>query len=295
MKLPEALDNIIKRLKDEDTRWDAILQLKVSTDPTWVQPLIHLLNDADWVVRWSVSEKLGDMRDPGAIRPLVRLLSDPDYHVRKNVSKALIKYGSVMVSSIVPYFSHSDVTVRRHVMSILLASGTDIIPALETALPSQNWVVSNRIVDIIWRLGGESSEDALLRLLKHVDVQKHIVVVLGVIKSVRAIPVLVRAYRFPKLKRMVLVALNHIGKQRVFPVLVRILKKTDSGDHVDALVKKIGAPILPYLLRGLTGSVPQKERVLAVMESIGIDPVRSKIKELAKSDPELRVLIRGGI
>ena len=75
-EMDKTLEDIVKRLKQEDTRWDAILQLKVLQDHAWVDALVKLLHDDDWVVRWCVAEKLGDLGHTRAIHPLIRLLAD---------------------------------------------------------------------------------------------------------------------------------------------------------------------------------------------------------------------------
>ena len=80
-------DDIIRRLRNEDSRWEGILDLKMSSCENDVDSLIRLLKDADWIVRWSVSEKLGDIGDIKALRPLLGLLSDDDFHVQKNESQ----------------------------------------------------------------------------------------------------------------------------------------------------------------------------------------------------------------
>ena len=61
--MDERLASIVKDLRAEESRWDAILELKLLQSKKYVDPLIRLLSDKDWVIRWCIAEKLGEMSE----------------------------------------------------------------------------------------------------------------------------------------------------------------------------------------------------------------------------------------
>lgn len=288
-----ALKEIVQKLKKEETRWDAILQLKVLKDARWVSQLIPLLADEDWVIRWCIAEKLGDFHDPRAIKALVGCLSDSDFHVRKNASKALLRIGVEVIPSLVSQFSNFDVRTRLLVLSIFLSMGTAAIPKLSKSLTGQDWVTSNRIVDTIGRLGGDQAEVALIQALSNEKAQKHAVILLGIMRSKRAVPHLLKAFDYPKLRRIVVYSLYRIGEKDAYPAIVTSLQSSSAGvaSLSEKIVLKIGTPMLPFLVSALKLPRAKKRLILTVIGKIGVGPALPHIEKIMAHDAELRQLV----
>jgi len=285
------LADIIQRLKVEESRWDAILQLKTLNDREWVPIFIELLYDDDWVVRWCISEKLGEMSDTRAIKPMIRLLGDRDFHVRKNAIKALTRFGADGVPVMVRYFSHPHPIIRKSILDILLSMGPGIVPVLESCISHQNWVNSNRIVDVLRRIGGEEAESALIRSLNNDDVSKNTIMILGGMKSKRAIPGLMTLFKEAKLRRIILYTLYRIGQKDAYPFIVKIAgsKQGSLVALAERIILKIGAPMLDQILAVMAKGEGDVKKYVEILDKLGPQSAMPKIVALAKKDEGIRV------
>ncbi len=269
------IEKVIFHLRQEPTRWEAIIEIKRISDPEAVPYFVDYLNDGDWVVRWCVAEKLGEMGALEAIRPLIRLFHDTDIHVRKNASKALIKIGKPAVPALVREFASYDTSVRTKTMQTLLEMGSDILKDLAALIQQENWIIENRIVDTIWRIGGPEAERILIKLIPKTLTQKAIIVLLGHSRSGTAVPALMGAFRHPKLRRAILHALAQIGD----PAYAIILKGITTGQTAvktasEELAIRLGKPMAIYL----------KKQLLVHPEIVEqIAPIVRKIVEKAKA------------
>jgi hypothetical protein len=288
----KRLKDIISRIKHEDTRWDAILELKLLNDPEIVDPLMVLLGDRDWVVRWCVAEKLGDMGNPKAIFLLIKRLNDKDFHVRRTAAKALEKFGKVGIPGLVKQFSHHSPDVRAQAFLILKHFGASAIPDLEEALVKVEWVVANRIVHTIWHIGGPLAEDALIRCVYRRAVQKNSIMILAVMKSKKGIPYLLKAYDMLGLKRCVIGAFKQLGPDIGYPVLVKIACSADAKfiTQAQAIIIRIGDPMLKYLIKALTVKECNKKVIIYLIKKIGPEKVMKYIYKFAEQDKEIRAL-----
>ncbi|MFT5171018.1 MAG: HEAT repeat protein [Candidatus Marinamargulisbacteria bacterium] len=289
--MAKPLADIIVQLRDEDTRWDAILELKLLQSEKYITPLIGLLSDKDWVVRWCVAEKLGEMQHDSALGPLAKILVDPDYHVRKNAAKALIRFGSKSVPYLVPYLDNLNTPNRRQAIEILIDMGKPVIPSLEAEVRKRGWVVGNQLIYCIWKIGNIESEDILIRALSSVDVRRNAIVFLGLMRSKKAIPHLVNLYKFSKLKREILNILPRYSPEEVYPVVIRYSKNAAMSQHVLDMIIKIGKPILPYLIQALKKKGYPNNKILYCIDKIGAHLVVDQLKMLAKKDDEVKAFV----
>lgn len=284
------LHSIIERLRKEDSRWDAILELKMGMDPEWVLPLIELLKDPAWVVRWSVAEKLGDFQDERAIPPLMTLMLDKDYHVRKNALKALAKFESVLVPYIVPRFSDTDPLIRKYVFHLLIALGDSIIPDLFEQLEKHNWVVDQRIVHTISVIKSPLSDMYLIKALACENVKKNVILMLGHLNSQNAIPYLVQLYGVSNLKRIVFFSLRKINEDAVFAQLLRFISDESLGlsNQAGALILRWNDMALPHLVKGLLNQDLNRKRLCLLLDKIGPEPVKNQLVRLVHSNEDVR-------
>jgi hypothetical protein len=288
----KSLDEIVEKLRNEDSRWDAILELKLLTDPKWIDPLTKLASDSDWVVRWCVAEKLGDLNAVQAINTLIILLMDSDFHVVKNATKALEKLGPAVIPSVIPLFGSSHYKCRESALTVLKGIGERGLPDLIKVLPDYKWIIANRIVHSMFVIGKQESEEYLIESLTHERVQKNTIVMLGMIKSSSSIPHIVQLYDNPGLKRVILYAFKLMGKQLSFPVLVYLLQNKLLRINSGKLILKIGPAILPYLIQGIDSSSAPKKMIIKLIEKIGPQRVMDKLHVISKKDKDIKVLTR---
>ena len=285
-------DSIIERLRDEESRWDAILELKLIHEPEWVTQLIELLDDHDWVIRWCVAETLGDLGDPAAIKPLLKTLDDPDFHVFKNTYKSLERFSVSIIPPALPYFSHSNQKVRQAIFNLIHSFGDDAVPVLEKELNKYGWIISNRIIHLIWQIGGKASEDILIHTLSNKAVRKNATVMLGMLGSKRALVHLIKAFEEPGMRRVVLISMKLIGKKIAFPVIIQSLNNEALAKQSETLILKVKKPMLPYLVQALGQSGYNKKSLVALIEKIGAETVMPKLHVLAEKHSDVRVVTR---
>ena len=284
-------DDIIRRLRNEDSRWEGILDLKMAPCENDVDALIRLLKDPDWIVRWSVSEKLGDIGDIKALRPLLGLLSDDDFHVQKNAMKAIEKFGEKMVSLAVLYFQHEHVYVRKNIYNIFLSLGEKGVPLLRKEMGRHSWVINNFILYTLYKINPENIDDILKEALLIPCVQKNAIVFLGIRRDPKMVPELVSRYEKPSLRRLILYAIKIIGRRESFSFIVRLLNHPSIYKQAVDIIIKIGHPILPNLVISLTKPGFSNQQLIELIQKIGVERVRDKLEILAKKDPEIERLM----
>ena len=264
------LNALIMRLRDEDQRWEAILELKVIEGEALSERLIPYLDDSEWIVRWCLTEKLGDLKDVGSLGVLKNQLEDSSIYVRRHAARALYRYGVLGIPSLVGGYSLKNVSVRQAIHMVLIKMGSKGIKALAAEVAVQNWVVSNRIVQCLYELGTDEAADALVGLLSVKKVRPQLIVLLGLMRCSKAVPSLIKLYDQPSLKRLIMVSLFRIGEEEAYPLIVEALLQSDSysEDLVKSIINKIGKPILPYLLHRLTDAGPLQSLIIELMKSI---------------------------
>jgi HEAT repeat protein len=289
-ELEDRLNHLIELLRVEDTRWDAILELKLLNEPRLIPALIRLLEDRDWVVRWCIAEKLGEMNNPTAIPALTRLLKDRDFHVRKNAVKALVKFGPEVCAYLVTQFSHPHFSVRRHISLIISHFRERAIPYLTKDFLLRDWVAANRIIYAIYLIDSPDRDEILLSLIGNQDVQKPLVILMGQSKYVQSVPQLIRLYKNPHLKRCILDTFEKMGEKKSYPIIVTALTKGSPGVRAlaEQVVLKIGKPMLGYLVRGLMEPKAPVDKMVYLIELIGPESIIPTAHRLATRNSVFR-------
>lgn len=277
--------DIVARLRREETRWEAILDLKLLENKGLISRLLPYLQDPEWIVRWCIAEKLGDVKDPASVRLLCQFLQDTDYHVRKNAVKSLLRFGPDITPVLVDYLPHPAILVRRHVYSLIAHFGHNAVPYLaEQVVLTKDWLVLHHIIHLLYIFGGKKSEAALIKALKHQDHQKSVLLLLGALDSAKALPSMIRLYKNPKLRRCILAAVAQIGYKTAGPVLIMALYKGAPlvRAQAEAMILKIGAAMLPYLVKGLLDSEASPDVLLNLIIKLGPMPVLKSMHRLAE-------------
>jgi HEAT repeat protein len=283
MNLPE-LDLIVQQLRSEDNRWEAIIELKIKGNASWIPSLIPLLKDNEWIVRWAVAEKLGDIGDKSAIRPLLQSLVDKDFHVAKNAHKALSRFGTDIVHDAIKLLGHKNVYLRQKVMELLRGLGEPILPLLKEEVDTAGWVVANRLIHLIWTIGKGQSENILISALGNLDVQKNVIILLGILKSKPAIPHFILLYsQKPSARRLIFQAIKLTGAKACFSILVEALDNSALAPGSDMMLRKIGGAAIPFLVQGLAINT-DSHKIESILEKIDIEKSISVIQSTYKNN-----------
>ncbi len=117
----EPLIQILQKpiFRDEDSCFQglAIRVLGELGDARAVAPLIHALQDEDWMTRYRAARSLGNLGDERAIAPLIQLLQDSQNEVQLMAERALRMLKAV--EPLIQALNHPDVDVRIRAASAL--------------------------------------------------------------------------------------------------------------------------------------------------------------------------------
>ncbi len=289
-KEAEKLAEIIDQLRNEDTRWDAIVKLRDMDFSNSISVLTPYLKDRDWVVRWIIAEKCGEWGDDTVAQDLIRLLQDRDFHVRQNASKAIVRLGVSAIPSLVADLLSMDNEMRRQVSKILIKMGDRAIPYLEDLFDEQNWLVSNRILDVIWRINSSAAEDALIRAVARPVCQKNAIALLAEMKSARAVRTFIRHFETPNIRQVILTAVRKIGLEKAGPILVKAVLDSDPllRDHSEILIQRLGDEMIPHIKVGIVATASTEARLLQLLQKISPNRFLTNLISILTQSPHLK-------
>ncbi len=287
------LAKVIDQLRAEETRWDAIVALKMMSVESDVPALIRYLSDPDWVVRWTVAEKLGDTQDPQAIPGLIKGLADEDFHVRKNASKALIKFGAQCLASLMAPEHHTNMRHRQQVLEVVKGVGVSGVSTLSDLIRDcEDWDMANFMLFAMYKVGQYQAESQLIEMLERPLVQKNTLIFLGELKSTQGIVPILRLYSVPKLRRLILRVFHHMGASVCVPYLVQVVADEELYPYAKACLLKMGTPSLPYMVHELAGQGPNKARLVQLIQKIGPSTIIKPLQSLSEKQPSLQPLLK---
>lgn len=162
---------------DEEVRLKAAWSLGEIGDPEAVDALIAALEDTNWSVRRTAANSLGMIGDPRAVPYLINALEDHDWHVRKYAAVSLGKMkDEKAIPILLEAMDDEDADVRWKAMLALGKMGVSAIKPLIKTLQNKNWRVRAKSAEVLGKIGGEASLNALICLLqgKNKDKNRHV-------------------------------------------------------------------------------------------------------------------------
>jgi|GEM_PF-3657461 len=163
--MKERIIEIINHLQSEETRWDAILELKLVSDPSAIKLLIPFLKNENWVIRWCVTEKLADFKKPELAYYIVPLLVDPEEYVRKNAKKALLRLGVSGCAHVLDSIFVKNSELRREIILYLKQFDDSILPLLQSKVTKVDLLYDHILLHIIWLLNFKNGPVFFKKLL----------------------------------------------------------------------------------------------------------------------------------
>ena len=232
------------------------------------------------------------MKDLRAVTPLILSLNDEDGHVVKNAYHALKKFGHEIVPNLLPFYSHKNKNIREKIHELIIGFGEPIVPTLRKELDTHQWVVGNRIVHTIWEIGKSKEENTLITCLSHRHAQKTVIILLGSLKSISAIPHFIRMYQKPNLRRVIFYAIRLIGKESAFPVIIHALNNSALSVSAEMMIIKVGPSMLPFLVKELAKGVVNRQIIVTLITRIGPDSVRGELIALAEKNKDIAAVTK---
>ena len=293
MTQEKFLEKVIEKLKKPETKWDAVIYLKEVKSPEYLNIFMQHLDEPDPFIRALMSEKLGSLQDTKAVPALTQLLKDPDLHVRKTTKDALLKFGVQAIPGIISSLADKDYYFRQRVVNFIQALGKPVIPVLSQEIEHSNWIVANKILEIIWKIGGAQAEEALIQAIEIENVRKSAILFLGLSASKKAVPKLLEIFKHYSLRRMVISSLMRIGEEEAYPLIVKSLNfcSYNITKQAQEAIVKIGQPMLPYLLAALRKKRSHKGNIIESTSKIDFRPIYKELHNIAQNDQEIEGLL----
>jgi len=182
--------------------------------------------------------------------------------------------------------------MRTSIINLLFHIGDQGLPAIKMALlKSKDWVISNQLLYVVWKISRGHCEDFLITLLENTLVQKNVILLLGSIKSEKSISNLIQYYQKPDLKRLILYAIKFIGQDKAFPEIVQYLSIAQYRPNCISMIKKIGPAILPYLISGFENKDIPSQVIIDLIVSIGPEKALKKLELLADKNKNFKKIM----
>ena len=149
----QYLDEIILKLKDKDAnvRWRAAGALGMIRDAKAVEPLIHVLNDKDYVR--NEAEKALENMGAEAVKPLIGALKDERPRVRSSVARIL---GRIRDDKSIDVLIETLKKERNPHVKVVIINTLNMMPLFQ-ALKDGRW--EWRTVDALVRESGMTEKD----------------------------------------------------------------------------------------------------------------------------------------
>jgi HEAT repeat protein len=260
----DHLLQLIKQLKNQETRWEAMLELKLIKDTDEIRFLLRFLKDEDWSIRWIILEKIGELKDRELVSMLLEYLRDADFNVRRSAAKIMQRFGPDIIPEIAERFVSRNTHERASIFNIITGFGKDALGYLEPEAKKENWVLANQVVNCIWYIDGQEAEEILIKLLSRPMIEKTVMVALGNMKSKRAISKLMEKYDYPQCRKIVLASLVNIGEE-AFNQIIKLglqVEKNIWQVRAERIMIKLAKIMLPRLEQVLKNSSPQKALIV---------------------------------
>ncbi len=281
------LDTIVETIRNKNTRWDGLVQLKDLEQPIEIERFIHYCNDSFWLIRWAIIEKIGDLKLIECLDILFEKLGDTDHHVRKNTQKAIIKCTKEDIKPVINKLA----TPNHHISSFcrtFLAKQLDShSDSIQEALFSKSWIISNQILHIIFLAKKEKSESMLMKATKIKNIQKHAIMMLALINSKKAVTHFIALFEKPQLRRHIIQAILTMDPSIVYPTLIGAIGFQNMKKNVQAIIIKAGKPSVPYIIQSLHKD-PFTEDLLYCLNKTTISvPVYTLLEKKVLKYPDL--------
>jgi HEAT repeat protein len=162
---PRATAILIKALahRNLDTRSMAMRGLEWNKERLAVEPLLHMLDDPERVVRWKVVDTLAGIGDARAVPALVKLADNPDKDLAKRAINAVGNMGDASVVKLLGLKTRdADEFIRRAAVESLgkikHASG---VPALAVAIEDPDKFVRLAAAEALAAIGAPGTASML--------------------------------------------------------------------------------------------------------------------------------------
>lgn len=300
---PAAIERHIKNLQDQNPRQrsQSAYELGELRAFAAVPALIQALQeDVNTYVRSAVAESLGRIGAPEAIFPLMDALRDNSSFVRR---AAAISLGQMQAKqaqmALLQALDDQNFYVRRAAINAIGKLGVnDLGPLLLPYLENQDPRIQRTTITALRRLGTAEAIDTLAGMLAvyqtspnphDLPLVKSLVIALGDLRAVGAVPVLIQVVRgYVGVRSLAAAALGQIGDPQAGPALLEVLEDKSISLRLAAL-KSLGKlhyqEAAPTLHRFLNDPDPRLRRVATrALGELGLSEATEALLTIAEQD-----------
>ena len=282
------LDTIIKTIRDKNTRWDGLVQLKELETADDIERFIHYCEDSFWLIRWAVIEKIGDLKLTKCLDTLFEKLADKDSHVRKNTQKAIIKCTKDNIKPIIKNLESNNQYITLFCRTFLAKHLDKYQDTIQESLFLNSWIISNQLLHIIFLEKKEKAENILIKATKIKNTEKHAIMMLALIQSKKGISHFISLFRTkPALKRHIIQAILTMDPSLVYPILIDYINQPKIKKTIQEIIIKCGKPIVPYIIQSLHKKPFTEELIYCLNKTTITVPVYTLLEKKVSKYPIL--------
>ncbi|MBA95504.1 MAG: hypothetical protein CMP21_07250 [Rickettsiales bacterium] len=282
------LDTIVKTIRDKNTRWDGLVQLKELEESDEIERFSHYCEDSFWLIRWAVIEKIGDLKIIECLDILFEKLADKDSHVRKNTQKAIIKCTKDNIKPIINNLESNNQHVILFCRTFLAKHLDKYHEIIQESLFLNSWIIANQLLHIIFLEKKEKAEGILINATKIKNTEKHAIMMLALINSKKGITHFISLFsEKPALKRHIIQAILIMDPSIVYPILIDYVNQPKVKKTVQEIIIKCGKPSTPYIIQSLHKKPFTEELIYCLNKTTITVPVYTLLEKKVSKYPIL--------
>ncbi len=266
-ELKKSLKEIFVKLQNPMYSWEGLIELK-KLDVNHFKDILVYVKHPFWLVSWAILDKIADFDDESAIPFLFPYLKHPDPQVKQKVQEVITMVSSTNFLYFIKKLDHKDYRIRTFATNFLKAQGLPIIQYLSSQVGKHSWVISNRLVQIIWEVIGPKKSTVLATFLSIQSVQRHTIMLMALSKNKRCIEPIIKLYKVPRLKQHILLAINSFGINEASPVIIQSLLNPKYKQLAKELLQKLGSPVVPHLIKASISKKEHYKDIMRLLETI---------------------------
>ncbi|MDH5173929.1 MAG: HEAT repeat domain-containing protein, partial [Elusimicrobiota bacterium] len=191
--------------------------------------------------RSACTEALEKLRDIGIVRDLVAALRDWGKEKYETIHFILLQMGEIAVVPLLEALGReTDRSLRKKIISIMVALGEKAIPEIVRRFSDKNWYVVRNMVRILREIGMEKAVRYLDIPLRHEDprVRKEVVYALSAIGGKEAFSLVSRMADDPdvEVRRGAIRYLGVMKNKEAVPLLVKLIAQRNSWGRKNSLI-----------------------------------------------------------
>ncbi len=260
-------DHIIDQLTDPVYRWNGLVDLK-NLDVANFQDILVFVQHPFWLVSWAFLDKIQDFKNEEAIPFLFPFIMHPDPQIRQKVKDVISNLVSDDLTFFITKLDNPDYRIRHFAITLLIHQGFKAVKQLSDAVGNYSWVISDRLIQIIWDIIGPKKTKLLAQFLSVQSVQRHTIILMALSKNETCIEPIIKLYKYARLRQHIILSMTIFGLDIAIPSLINLLATPSCRLMAKEILKRLGSPAIPYLLTATPIEHDNAADILEILKTI---------------------------